>query len=133
MISRRTIFAALAAALALGGAVETADAARLQGFGAAPGAQRAMQMRPAQRAAFRPQPAFRPLPAPRPAAGFQHVQANVGCGAAIAHVESQTGGTVISADLITGGGQARCRLVVLIPSSNRNRPPKPQVMIVPAG
>ncbi|MCB1391260.1 MAG: hypothetical protein KDK12_19270 [Rhodobacteraceae bacterium] len=133
MISRRTIFAALAAALALGGAVVTADAARLQGFGAAPGLPRTMQMRPAP--AFRPQAApqlqVAPQMAPRPAPGYQPT--NVGCGAAIAQVESQTGGTVISADLITGGGQARCRLVVLIPSSNRNRPPKPQVMIVPAG
>lgn len=125
MISRRAIFAALAAALAAAALPGGADAARLQGFGAAPGFQRPMQMRPAPR----PMAA----PAPRPVAGFQLAQTNVGCGAAIAQVEAQTGGTVISADLITGGGPNRCRLVVLIPSNNRNRPPRSQVMIVPAG
>ena len=55
---------------------------------------------------------------------------NSGCGAAIARVEAQTGGKVISANLVGGN---RCRLVVLIPSNNRSRPPKTQTVVVPAG
>ncbi|MFN0262868.1 hypothetical protein ACKTEK_03220 [Tepidamorphus sp. 3E244] len=57
-------------------------------------------------------------------------QANAGCGAAIARVEAQTGGRVISANLVGGN---RCRLVVLVPSRNRSRPPTPQTIVVPAG
>ncbi|MEZ5877879.1 MAG: hypothetical protein R3D43_09055 [Tepidamorphaceae bacterium] len=45
-------------------------------------------------------------------------------------VEAQTGGKVISANLVGGN---RCRLVVLIPSNNRSRPPKTQTVVVPAG
>ena len=56
--------------------------------------------------------------------------ANAGCGAAISRVEAQTGGKVISANLVGGN---RCRLVVLIPSNDRSRPPKTQTVVVPAG
>ena len=55
-----------------------------------------------------------------------------GCGAAIASVERSTGGRVIQADMVVDGGQARCRIVVLIPSPDPNRPPRRQVVVVPA-
>lgn len=55
--------------------------------------------------------------------------ASGGCGAAVARVEAQTGGRVIKAQSV---GNNRCRIVVLIPSNDRNRPPKPRTMVVPA-
>ena len=107
MNTKRALLAALiAGGLAL--TAGTADAAQLAGL-------------------FRKSPTASAQYAP-PARRFKPV--NAGCGAAIARVEAQTGGKVISANLIGGN---RCRLVVLIPSRDRNRPPKSQTVVVPAG
>lgn len=80
---------------------------------------------------YREQRAPLPPRAGRPGAEARAV--NAGCGAAIARVERQTGGRVISAKLVASGGRPRCRIVVLVPSNNRNRPPTPRTVVVPAG
>ena len=73
-----------------------------------------------------------PAEAGAPAPAVTIAQAG-GCGAAIAAVESRTGGRVIQANMFVDGGRHMCRIVVLVPSRKPNQPPRRRVVVVPAG